>query len=286
MGAAGPARGVHAERAMPSNPSTSSAEPDPQRPTVRTRARPISMGDTRPTLTVVTGADAGRTVPVPSQPFVIGCAPDADFRRDDPGVSRKHARVSRAPDGAFRVEDLGSTNGTFVRGRRVTSAELLSGDHLQLGPTLVLRFALLDDLDASVQAKLFEASVRDALTGAFNRRYLTSRLNGDVAHARRSHEALSVLMIDVDHFRRFNEACGHIAADRVLSLTVDRAMRHVRAEDVLARYGGDEFVLLARRTPHAAAVALADRLRLDIGELRFSHVPGFITVSIGVASLE
>src|SRR5258708_31321607 len=101
MGAAGPARGVHAERAMPSNPSTSSAEPDPQRHTVRTRARPISMGDTRPTLTVVTGADAGRTVLVPSQTFVIGCAPAAHFRRDDPGASPHHPPASLDPYRAF-----------------------------------------------------------------------------------------------------------------------------------------------------------------------------------------
>src|SRR5438552_4993525 len=108
--------------------------------------------------------------------FVIGRGPSADYSIDDPGVSRSHTRFARSPDGRFFLDDLKSTNGTFVAARRVERVEIRSGDRVQLGPNVLLRFALVDETEEELQRRLFESSTRDALTRAYNRKYLMDRL--------------------------------------------------------------------------------------------------------------
>src|SRR2546430_6081109 len=122
---------MHLEVAGPS-------EPDEPTRTVPTLAIPVAMGVARATLTILAGLDAGRTILLADNPVVLGSAAGTDVRVDDPGLSRKHARVVRSADDAFWIEDLGSTNGTYVGSRRVIRARLASGDLVQLGPHLVL----------------------------------------------------------------------------------------------------------------------------------------------------
>jgi pSer/pThr/pTyr-binding forkhead associated (FHA) protein len=90
----------------------------------------------------MSGVDAGHILSIDGPSIVLGRGPEADLHLEDPGVSRRHARIVREPEGHYSVVDLGSTNGTFVGSRRVSYAQLFSGDHVQLGPSLLLRFAL------------------------------------------------------------------------------------------------------------------------------------------------
>jgi diguanylate cyclase (GGDEF)-like protein len=248
---------------------------------------PVSAGHLRATLTVMSGREAGRVIALEGTTMVLGRDPESDIWIEDSGVSRKHARIGRGPDGGFYVQDLDSTNGSFVGMLRVRVAELSSGDYVQLGPGFMMRFALTDDAEESLQRQLYESSVRDPLTGAFNRKYLADRLVSEVSHARRTGGALALLMIDLDHFKDVNDRYGHLRGDEVLRTSATRLGRLVRADDVLARFGGDEFVVLARDNDSIAARALADRLRRSIEELTF-ELPTetvSVTASIGVASL-
>lgn len=250
-------------------------------------APPIaSHGTACATLTIMSGLDAGRVVSIHGDLLVIGRSPDVDLCVDDPGISRHHARIARTKDGGFYVEDLGSTNGTMVGGERVGVARIESGDYLQIGATLVLRFAFTDSDDVALRQQIYESSIRDPLTRAYNRRYLADRSVMEMAHARRSGEPLALLMLDVDHFKEFNDRYGHLAGDRVVCFVAAQIQRTVRVEDTLARYGGEEFVVLARGTPHGEAELLADRLRRAIESLCFSAGGHSltVTVSIGVAS--
>jgi two-component system, cell cycle response regulator len=242
----------------------------------------------RATVSVVSGVDAGRIVPVETSCLVIGRGAEADLQIEDPAVSRTHARIVRTPDGAFRIEDLGSTNGTFVGSRRVTVTPLRAGDHVQLGPAVLLRFALTDPADERLQADLYESAIRDPLTKTFNRRYLLSRLVAEVAHARRHGTPLAALMLDVDGFKQFNDRHGHFVGDRILCFVMAQVGRLLRAGDVLARFGGDEFVILGRETNAAQAVTLAERLRSAVAGMHMSAhgVPISVTVSVGIASLD
>jgi diguanylate cyclase (GGDEF)-like protein len=239
----------------------------------------------RATVTIMSGLDAGRSVTIHTDSLTVGRGSGTDLCVDDPGISRRHARVRRGDDGAFYVEDLGSTNGTFVSGRRTAVSRLVSGDYIQLGATLLLRFVVTDSVDETLRQQVYESSIRDPLTRAHNRKYLADRLETEVAHARRSGEPLSLLMIDVDHFKNVNDRHGHLVGDRVLCFIAAQVQQHIRVEDTLARYGGEEFVVLARGSAIEEATQLAERLRAAIEDLNFAAggaaLP--ITVSIGVA---
>jgi two-component system cell cycle response regulator len=247
---------------------------------------PLS-GTSRATLTVLTGLHAGRLTAIDGAPVTVGRALDADLVVDDAGVSRHHLRITHMPAGGFCVEDLASTNGTFVGDARVGVAVLHRNDLLQLGPTARIRFAIIDSVAESLRRQLYESSVRDPLTLAFNRRYFVERLAAEIAHERRAQGDVAVLMIDVDSLKTINDLFGHIAGDRALCSVAARILRTLRVEDVLARYGGDEFVVLAAGTDRADAGQLAERIRRAVEGLCMSARGREvrITTSIGVASL-
>jgi two-component system cell cycle response regulator len=272
-------------------PSRAEPSVDGHTPTqLNTPLLPASLpreGTARATLTVLTGLDAGRLMAVDGDHLTIGRAADADLVVDEPGVSRHHARIARAPGGGFYVEDLGSTNGTFVGTVRVGVSLLHQVDVLQLGPSLKVRFALVDPAEESLSRYLYEAAIHDPLTHAYNRQYLADRMVAEVARARRADADVAVLMIDVDALKTVNDRFGHLAGDRVLSTIASRILRALRVEDVFARYGGDEFVVLAVGTDHSDAIRLAERVRRAVEGLRMSArgCEVAITISIGVASL-
>lgn len=244
-----------------------------------------SGGDERATLTVLTGIQAGQVHTLNGE-CLIGRGGDVDLSVDDQAVSRRHARLSSV-DGGYLLEDLGSTNGSFVGGKRVAKSILRPGARIQLGPNLVLRYTLVDGTEEALQRRLFESSTRDALTGAFNRAYLTDRLLSETAYARRHKSELAVLMLDIDGFKSVNDLHGHPAGDAVLKSVADLVHQTVRVEDVVARYGGEEFVVLLRATGALGAVRLAERIRLAAKSRRVP-VEGKIvsvTVSVGVAML-
>ena len=250
--------------------------------------RPLAAGTARATVSVVSGLDAGRIVPLEGPTLVMGRGDESGLQLEDVEVSRLHARIVRGSGGAFHIEDLGSTNGTFLNARRINVAPLVDGDRIQLGPRTLVRFALTDPLDEHLQAELYDSSVRDPLTKAYNRRYLSARLAAEVAHARRHSVPLAALMLDVDTFKQFNDRYGHFVGDRILCFVVAHASRVLRAGDLLARFGGDEFVVLARDTDLAHAAALGDRMRSAIEGLHMSAGGKIvsITTSIGVGALE
>jgi len=129
-------------------------------------------------------------------------------------------------------------------------------------------------------------AVTDSLTGLYNRRYLTSHLEGLLGRTGRS-RAFSLLMLDLDDFKRINDTYGHEAGDAVLAEFAQRLQRAVRGIDLAARYGGEEFVVLMPDTGLEAAAAVAERLRRAVADAPFTLPRGGqmlpVTVSIGVA---
>jgi diguanylate cyclase (GGDEF)-like protein len=146
--------------------------------------------------------------------------------------------------------------------------------------------------DLRRMALLEEENITDALTGIYNRRYLDRRLANEVARAKRYGRPLSVLMIDIDHFKRVNDLHGHHAGDLALSYLGKLLLDAVRSPDVVARYGGEEIVIVAPDSVEHEATRLAERLRERVAEheLILSSEGGGqksvrLTISIGVAEL-
>lgn len=236
-------------------------------------------------LSVVAGMNAGQVFRLVERGQLIGRSASVDIPIDDGGVSRVHVRLEPQGDGLL-VEDAGSTNGTFVNGERTPRKLALPGDSIQLGPNVVLRYAIVDDREVDLLQRLYESSTQDPLTRLYNRRYLMERLVAEVAHARRHKVKLSVLVLDVDHFKRFNDTYGHAIGDVVLKSVASAVTKLVRVEDLVARYGGEEFVVVARSTGRTDGTRLAERIRTHVENLALPlEGDPKVTVSIGVAPL-
>jgi diguanylate cyclase (GGDEF)-like protein len=262
---------------VPPDPSTEPAISLP-RTSVRDRAN----------LTLLTGPSAGEIFALARAETVIGRDDAADVVFDDGAISRRHARILREPGGEFVLEDLSSTNGTYVSAKPVTRHTLRSGDQIQLGPNVLFRFAMTDEAEERLQRQLFESSIRDPLTHAFNRKYLNERLLAEVAHARRHGTRLALLMLDLDDFKGTNDRHGHLAGDALLREVARTIVALIRLEDVFARFGGEEFVILTRGDGVHNASQLAERVRKAVASatVDFEGKTLSVTVSVGVVELD
>lgn len=133
-----------------------------------------------------------------------------------------------------------------------------------------------------------QLATTDAVTGLYNRHYLTNHMDTRMQAAQEQGKALSVMMMDIDHFKLVNDTYGHAVGDLVLKEFAMRIGRNIRGVDLAARYGGEEFVVMMPETPTESAVMIGERLRQAIGDNIFDfnlkEGPIEITVSIGVAT--
>lgn len=240
----------------------------------------------RCTLLVLSGPTSGVLVPIEGDELVVGREADDGLRIDDEGLSRRHARFVRRAD-TWYVEDLGSKNGTWVAGTQaIGPRQLREGDRVQMGNGTLFRVSLQDAAEQEQARRIYDSAVRDALTQVYNRRYLDERLVSELAFAQRHGTTLSVLMIDLDHFKRVNDTLGHAAGDAALRVVAGALHRTLRTEDLLARYGGEELVVVARNIGARNAEILAERIRRAIAGLAIPWEGRTVslTVSVGVAT--
>jgi two-component system cell cycle response regulator len=256
-------------------------------PTLEARRLAVPLAPSRATLTLVSGPSAGAIYPLLMDESVIGRTKECSIRIEDPGISRRHARIVRRGPNTYFLEDLGSRNGTFVRGNRVTNQPLSEGDRLAVGPSVEFRFGFTDEAEEGLLRRLYESSVLDALTGAYNRKHFAERLGAELAYAKRHKTPLSLLMFDLDHFKSINDTFGHLGGDHVLRTVAALVKKTLRAEDVFARYGGEEFAIIGRGIDVEKAFMFGERVRVIIESARieFNSQPISVTVSVGAASL-
>ena len=240
----------------------------------------------RGVLIEMSGAMAGRVHCLRSEEVSIGRGPECTLFFDDKTLSRKHATI-RHTRGRHVLDDAGSLNGCFVNRERIVRRVLDHGDRLRFASGVRLQFQVVTENEEKVMVQLYEASVKDGLTGLYNRRCLDERLQAEVAHARRQDSPLFTLIVDIDHFKRVNDTFGHLAGDEVIRSIADLVKGQVRCEDLVARYGGEEFVLVVRNPTRESAGLLAERLRkaVEAMEVLFDDQSLKVTVSIGVSGL-
>lgn len=195
---------------------------------------------------------------------------------DDP--QRMGRLLDRLPEQAAQSE-------VFLYNERflaVHVSRICHADGSDRGHTVVIR-----DIsnERRLEQQLRELSNIDALTGLANRRALDETLMTEFALAREQSRPLSILMFDIDHFKKFNDVHGHDQGDRVLKAFAQTALSSVREVlDTVCRYGGEEFMVIARETPQDGAVVLAERIREAVAAMQVDGLK--VTVSIGVAGLD
>lgn len=240
-----------------------------------------------PSLLMISGVQLGRSFPLVRDEFLIGRALTCDLPVEDDLVSRHHCKIIKKSTGV-ELSDLKSTNGTLVNGKKIEGTRLLAeGDQIQVGTNTILKFAMKAEVEANFFGKLFDAATRDFLTNTYNKKFFIERLRDEFSFAQRHQRNLSILVIDIDHFKKVNDTHGHLAGDIALKKVAHHLLTHTRKDDVVSRFGGEEFVVLMRDVNIEQARHLAEQLRNGISEIEMkSDKQSFkVTVSVGVANL-
>ena len=214
--------------------------------------------------------------------MTIGRSPQADICIEDDRISRIHCTIERRGD-AFAIEDKGSTNGTYLDARKVSRAALLPGAALQLGHSIMkIEYKTEDEIRS--EEKLLNRASLDALTGIFNRYHFTKLALMDIAYAGRHKLPIGVILMDIDSFKQVNDMHGHQSGDLVLAQFAKTVIENKRTEDLFARYGGDEFIILPRGDiSKEGMLAHCERIRkaVESFEFCFEETSIRITVSLG-----
>lgn len=140
----------------------------------------------------------------------------------------------------------------------------------------------------SLNKEFREMAIRDGLTGLFNHRYAKDRLDEEFDRSMRFGRDLTVLFMDLDHFKFFNDTHGHQAGDEILQILAGLMMKNVRESDTLARWGGEEFIVIAPETSEEQGCVLAEKIRKAVAEHAFPNADkqpmGMVSLSIGMSS--
>lgn len=237
-------------------------------------------------LVVIYGEELGRKFDLDEGKLTIGRSSKSDIQIDHDSVSRQHVRIT-VTEGQAHIEDVGSTNGTFLNDESLEGrVQLRNNDLIKVGRT-VFKFIAHNNIEAAYHDEIYRLTTVDGLTQVNNRRSFDEAIEREISRCRRYGRTLSLVLIDVDHFKRINDTFGHLAGDAVLKEVASAIKKRIRKEDLLARYGGEEFAVLTPEVDQKGALAMAEKVRKVVEKHEFSFddevIP--VTISCGVATL-
>jgi diguanylate cyclase (GGDEF)-like protein len=232
------------------------------------------------------GPDIGRRIPLVESQYIVGRDSEAGFVVSRSSVSRQHARLYIDDDGNWWVEDLNSTNGTFVNESRIHAQQINDADQVRFGDA-IYKFLSGSNIESAYHEAIHNMAIQDGMTGIHNKRFFMEFLEREIAVASRHGHPLTLVMFDVDYFKKVNDTHGHLAGDAVLKDLAQRIRPRIRREDLFARYGGEEFACVLPSTGIEGGIVFADHLRLIIAErpTLFDNLSIPFTISLGVTTL-
>ncbi|MDH4210737.1 MAG: GGDEF domain-containing protein [candidate division WOR-3 bacterium] len=268
-----------------------------------------------------------KQIPLGTDDVLIGRAEDTDLALTSNEVSRHHATV-RFINEQYIIEDLSSTNGTYVNSDKIEKHALSHGDEISIGEHSIIfddgsyglscveetgiarrgeETSIISSKFNSLESKIDDKSLRkefrdiekfvrksrkrlatlahaDKLTGLYNRQYFDKAAPQEFQKAKSANVYYSVLFVDLDHFKEVNDTHGHRVGDEVLRAVAWLIQRACRKTDLVARYGGEEIVIVLPKTRSSDAVKIAEEVRVIIEKQTKKILDIPITVSIGVAT--
>ena len=251
----------------------------------------------RPALVFLRGELLAVPIPLDRKEVTMGRALEADVRVSDSRASRLHARITTEPgeqnaQPRYRLTDLDSTNGTILNGTPIDDAFLQDGDKFEIGDQLI-RFEMLDEIDREFQQQIHRLLVHDDLTGLLTSKSFFSELRREAARAEAESMPFCVLMADLDYFKEVNDTYGHLVGSETLAEVGAIIKKSLRAGDVGARFGGEEFAAFLLDADYSQGMIAAERIRTAVEKHEFpavrrgtSETPRThrITISVGVAA--
>jgi diguanylate cyclase (GGDEF)-like protein len=232
------------------------------------------------------GPDIGKRTPLSKKAYIVGRDADVDLVISRSSVSRQHSQLTMDEQSEWWVQDLGSTNGTFINEERITRKCLVDGDQVRFGDA-IFKFLSGANIESAYHEEIYRMTILDGLTGIHNKRYLLEFLERELAGAHRHRHPLSLVMFDVDHFKKVNDSRGHLCGDAVLKEISMRIKTRMRREDLFARYGGEEFSCVLASTNLEGAVKFAEHVRTMVCDkpFVFDGQSFGVTVSLGVSTV-
>ncbi|CAM3510285.1 GGDEF domain-containing protein [Corallococcus sp. ZKHCc1 1396] len=237
-------------------------------------------------LVQIHGPELGKKYVLEETEFTIGRDQHNHIVVDLDNVSRRHARIW-GRQGKMFVEDLQSTNGTYLNDKEVLQAQpLRSGDLVKVGGS-IFKFLDGDNIETQYHETIYTLTIADGLTGINNKRYFLEYLEREMGRSHRYQRTLSMFMFDIDHFKQINDVHGHLAGDYVLRELAQSIKRLVRREQCFARYGGEEFAVVMPEDGPDKARLFAEKIRKLVEDKVFTFEDKVIpvTISLGVAEV-
>jgi len=237
-------------------------------------------------LVVIYGQDLGRKFNLDKPKIIIGRSSKSDIQVDQESVSRSHAKVSNNGE-IINLEDMGSTNGTYVNDGLLKKGMLRDGDLVKIGRT-IFKFLSGGNIENDYHEEIYRLTTIDGLTQTYNKRYFMENLDREISRAQRYGRELSLLLFDLDHFKQVNDTYGHLAGDHVLKQLSEAVRRNIRREDIFARYGGEEFAIILPEIGNPRALVMGEKIRAIVEEHSFVFDENDIkvTISVGVATYD
>ena len=216
--------------------------------------------------------------------ILVGRNDDCGLQLEEDEVSRRHCEVTCSRN-RYAIRDLGSTNGTYVNDVLIGEREIRDGDQVQIGGA-IFKFISSANIEIAYHEEIYRLSTTDGLTQVHNKRFLLEYLDREISRCRRQSSTLSLVLLDIDHFKQVNDVFGHLAGDQVLKHLTTLIRAHIRHEDVLARFGGEEFMIVLPQIGLAGARLCAEKVHRLVGQHKFvsegAKIP--VTISLGVVT--
>ncbi len=231
------------------------------------------------------GTRVGKRYILDENDMDIGRIETTDIYINDPSISRKHCHIT-IRNNICEINDLGSSNGTFVNEKRIETIKLKHNDMVRIG-SVILKYIADGNSEGAFMDNIYKKATIDATTAIYNKQYLIDELDSHFKLSKNYGRPLSLIIFDLDHFKKVNDVYGHNAGDFILKGCAQLAKQTIRKTDMIARFGGEEFVIILPDTEKKQAVEMAERVRSKIGNSPFKIDGKLIkqTISAGVSLL-
>ncbi len=240
-----------------------------------------------PILVTIRGNAQGKRHIIRDDEMILGRSRQASIRILDPSVSGQHCQFFKEGEDVY-IEDMNSNNGTLLNNEELTSKTKLNKEDMITIGTTVLKYVPAGELEILYHGNLLKAAYIDRLTGIYNRNYLSEALEAEFKRSKALDQSLSILICDVDNFKEINDSHGHPAGDFALREFAQMlAIELLRPNEIMGRYGGDEFVIILWKATIKAAQLLGEKIRDETAsrDLLYEGNKLPFTVSVGVAGI-